>query len=435
MSYFDRLSGKDGRYSVYDIYRLNPNNESDWNAIKAEYDATPISQIIIDGNLFNNYGAFSFAWEKTYVKQPERSANGTIDNLNSYATFVTPHIVIDFSILSIDDFREIVRLDLEKNEFVVEFYDPIFHKVISRKMYFGTLEIAKIHTMQRHRFNEDKWEEFTQIMGVQDYTIELIGTNASLDLVSVIYHLNPPADTGVADRQLGEDDVYIGQDIIVGTSATEFVNETFEGRYKFTKWNVSSADPTVSKDKGNYINGNVYTIQDNLVLYAQWERTTTHTLFFNYGVSNPVIENNRMVMSKLVTEGEPIGELPSPQMPEVVIDGIQYTPYSNGHWYKTPVIPEGQEDSWIGRLDDYWTNHDDTIYWLYKVALYPIKYYLEGELIKTHYVAYNNVLPSFEVYKEGKKFDGWYTDQDYKTKVSGKMPPKDLELWGKWVDK
>ena len=426
MSYFDRLSGKDGRYSVYDMYRLDPNNENDWNAIKFFYDATPISSIKIDTNEFNNYGAFSFAWEKTYVKQPERSANGTIDNLNSYATFVTPHIVIDFSILSIDDFREIVRLDLEKNEFVVEFYDPIFHKVTSCKMYFGTLEIAKIHTMQRHRFNEDKWEEFTQIMGVQDYTIELIGTNASLDLVSVTYHLNPPADAGKGDATTGEPDVYKGQDIIIGASATGFVNETFGGSYKFTKWNVSSADPTVSKD--------------NLVLYAQWERTTTHTLFFNYGVSNPVIENNRMVMSKLVTKDKPIGELPSPQMPEVVIDGIQYTPYSNGHWYKTPVIPEGQEDIWISSLDDYWTNHDDTIYWLYKVALYPIKYYLkndylENELIKTHYVAYNNVLPSFEVYKEGKKFDGWYTDKDYKTKVSGKMPPYKLDLYGRWVDK
>ena len=432
MSYFDRLSGKDGRYSVYDIYRLNPNNESDWNAIKAEYDATPISQIIIDGNLFNNYGAFSFAWEKTYVKQPERSANGTIDNLNSYATFVTPHIVIDFSILSIDDFREIVRLDLEKNEFVVEFYDPIFHKVISRKMYFGTLAIAKIHTMQRYRFNEDKWEEFTQIMGVQDYTIELIGTNASLDLVSVIYHLNPPADTGKEDETIGEDDVYIGQDIIIGTSATEFVNENFEGRYKFTKWNVSSADPTVNKDKGNYINGNVYTIQDNLVLYAQWEATTDHTLSFVYGVAEPVLDaNGKPIMNKLVREGEMIGDLPSPALPVVTIDGVNYTPYTSGGWYSTTIK---STTSLIRSTTRYRKQHDSVAYRLYDTEKYAIAYYMDGQVFLTnHSVEYNSPLPEFTPYKQGKTFDGWYKDANYESKISGNMPPYNITLYGRWV--
>ena len=60
-----------------------------------------IHTVDINGNIFTDYSAFSFLWEKTYVKSPVRSGNGTIGNLNSYATFLTPHLKIDFSLMSI----------------------------------------------------------------------------------------------------------------------------------------------------------------------------------------------------------------------------------------------------------------------------------------------------------------------------------------------
>ena len=434
MDYLDKYRGQGGRRSVYDMLCLDPNNDNDWNTINNLYNATKIAKIKIDGNEFTNYGAFSFAWEKTYVKQPERSANGTIDNLNSYATFRTPHIVIDFSILSIDDFREIVRLDLEKNEFVVEFYDPIYHKDEKRKMYFATLALAKIYTMQRYRFDNEKWEEFTQIMGVQDYTIELIGTNASLDKISVVYHLNPPYDTGKPDDTLGENDIYRGEDIIIGSSAQEFVNETFEGRYKFTKWNISSGDPTVKKPQGNYINGNVYTINDDLVLYAQWEAVTDHTLSFVYGVAEPVLDaNGKPIMNKLVREGAMIGDLPSPDTPIVTIDGVNYTPYTNGGWYSTPIK---STTSLIRSSTLYGKKHDSVAYRLYDTQKYAIAYYIDGKFNSTnHSVEYNSPLPDFTPFDPRKTFDGWYTDENYENKASGNMPPKSITLYGRWVDR
>ena len=55
-----------------------------------EYNATEIAHIKIDGNTFKNYGQYQFIWEKTFVKSPERSSHGSIGNLNSYATFLTP---------------------------------------------------------------------------------------------------------------------------------------------------------------------------------------------------------------------------------------------------------------------------------------------------------------------------------------------------------
>ena len=193
MSYLDKYKGQDGRRSVYDILSLDPNNQAQWeNVIKPNYVATDMDKVVIGGNTFTNYGDFQFAWEKSYVKSPERSANGSIGNLNSYATFVTPHLIINFGIMSIDDYRRMMRLDLEANEFVVECYDPIYNNKFKGKMYFGTPQMAKLLKLAEIRFNGDAWEEFVELVGVQEYTVELIGTNADLDLVGVRYEVNAP---------------------------------------------------------------------------------------------------------------------------------------------------------------------------------------------------------------------------------------------------
>lgn len=254
---------------VVDILRLDPNIPTDWEIIKNEYSAIDIEKVIIDGDTFTNYGDFQFVWEKSYVKSPSRSNAGVIDNLNSYATFVTPHLILNFSIMSIDDYRAIMRKDLERNEFVVECYDPIYNKRISVKMYFATPQMAKLYTIAKKRLNGSEWEDFIELVGVHGYTVELIGTNTDLDKVSVIYHLNPPADTGYADQTVGEDDVYKGQDIVVGTSASEITKQKFNDKYVFTKWNLKPN----GGDKGNYINDYEYTINHDLVLYAQWQKT------------------------------------------------------------------------------------------------------------------------------------------------------------------
>ena len=283
MNYIDKYKGQYGRNSVYDILALNPNLPTDWEVIKTDYKAFDIDKVVIDGDTFTNYGDFQFVWEKSYVKSPTRSNSGAIDNLNSYATFVTPHLIINFSIMSIDDYRAIMRKDLEKNEFIVECYDPIYNERITVKMYFATQQMAKLYTIASRRFDGEAWEEFVEIVGVQGYTVELIGTNSDLDLLSVIYHLNPPADTGVADYTVGELDVYKGQEIVIGGSADSITSQTFNGAYKFTKWNIS---PTAS-EQGNYIDGYAYTINTNLVLYAQWQSMSEYTLSFNYGLADP----------------------------------------------------------------------------------------------------------------------------------------------------
>ena len=75
-------------------------------------------------------------------------------------TFIVPHLVIDFSIMSIDDYRKLMILHYDSNEHTVECYDPIYNRVITEKMYFGTEEMAKLHTIAQKRFLNGVWEEY-----------------------------------------------------------------------------------------------------------------------------------------------------------------------------------------------------------------------------------------------------------------------------------
>lgn len=449
MSYLDKYKGQYGRNSVYDILALDPNKSADWKIIDTKYRAVDIDKVIIDGDTFTNYGDFQFVWEKSYVKSPSRSNAGVIDNLNSYATFVTPHLILNFSIMSIDDYRAIMRKDLERNEFIVECYDPIYNKRISVKMYFATPQMAKLYTIAKTRLNGEAWEDFVEIVGVHGYTVELIGTNADLEKVSVIYHLNPPSDTGYADQTIADDDIYSGQDVIIGQVATSFTSETFGGKYKFTKWNVDGTNPTTSKEQGNYINGQAYTInvgdeiEDNksaLVLYALWEATTDHTLNFNYGLADPSIDESTYTYetSRKVVQGKSIGTLPTIPTPTVIakdINGYErtYTPYYSGAWYKTPVRTNNSVAVKDG--DIYWLNRDATIYLLYYVTQYTFALYINGDLYQINSAEYNTPMNLPTPVRSGYKFDGWYYTSDFQngTKVSGLMPPYNLTLYARWV--
>ena len=450
MDYLNKFRGQYGRRSVYDIMRLNPNTPADWEIINNEYKAVDIEKVVIDGDTFTNYGDFQFVWEKSYVKSPARSNSGAIENLNSYATFVTPHLIINFSIMSIDDYRAIMRKDLEKNEFIVECYDPIYNERISVKMYFGTQEMAKLYTIARCRFDGESWEEFVELVGVQGYTVELIGTNNDLDLISVVYHLNHPADTGVADQTIADNDIYSGQDVIIGGVASSFTSETFSGKYKFSKWNIDGTNPTSPKEQGNYINGQAYTInvgdeieegKSAFVLYALWDAITDHTLNFSYGLADPEINESAYTYetSRTVVQGRSIGTLPVAQTPVVKAKDLngeenEYTPYYNGKWYKTPIKAENSVAVADGDL--YWLNRDSTIYLLYDVIKYSLNLYLDGKLYQTNSVEYNISMNLPILVKSGYTFDGWYKTADFQkgTKVSGLMPPYDLTLYARWVD-
>ena len=440
-SYKDKYIGID-RPSVYDILQWVGTTEYREGAIK-EYEAVDIEEVKIGGNRFRNYGAYSFIWEKTFVKSPERSGNGSISNLNSYATFLTPHLILDFSIMSIEDYRKIMLLHYGANEFTVECYDPIYNRKIKVKMYFGTEEMAKLFTIAQNRLLPDgQWEEWVDLVGVTEYKVELIGTNNDLDLVSVKYEystlnadgtlLYPTFPNGSVATPEYEEDIYIGEEIVVGSNST-FPDTPPSTTLKFKHW--------VDDNGKTYTNGVVVTVNAPLTLYAVWEATTSFTLSFNYGLSDVATETDSStgvmteILNREVQQGQSIGTLP-PLTAEPFVTGtdkVKYYPYTNGGWYKHPVK---QADTQVFNNDLYWQNRDSIIYALYDKKPFTVSYVTNSPNtdIPTQTLYYGDQVYLPTLARDGYTFQGWYIDSAYNTAFSGTMPPYPITLYARWVE-
>lgn len=416
--------------SIESIYR-KPLNEryQDYDVMS---EGKEIHKVVIDGNEFSGYKAFSFIWEKTYVKEPTRSSNGTIGNLNSYATFTTPHLKIDFSMISIDDYRRLYKLILQKSEFNVTCYDIVNDKKTTNKMYFAPDQFPILYTVARQLASG---KDIIELTGVRDYTIELIGTNNELDLVSVVYLPNYPDGQYPPTTSEGEADVRVGDEIIVGASST-YPNEPPNG-YVFVDW--------ISSDGLHYTNGDEITITDTmkngLTLTAQWQATNKRTLSFDYGLSAIMTETDSetnetvQVTERNVQQGVSIGALPTiTAYPEVVIDGKKYYPYTNGGWYRGVT----REYTQVFDNDLYWSNYNTTIHCLYEKVQYTITFYDSvggGSNIPTARYGYqDNVILPYLGGANGKTFLGWYTDSAFTNQFASNspMPPYNVELYAKW---
>lgn len=414
------------RKSILEIYGYGANGLTAEQR-KSQYKAEGIEYFELDGDRYENYGQFSFTWEKSYVKPPSRGTGFVISNLNSHATGVVGHAYIDFSLMSIDDYRSIMKKDLEKNEFLLSCYDPIYNKRISINVYLATPERAKLKTIaNKKRKNDGSFEEWVELVGVEEYTVELIGTNTEINKVSVTYRLNPP--TGIGDQTQGEENVGKGTQIIIGGAST-FPDRQFEG-YVFAGWSIY---PKKDPRSGNYIDGTAHTINDDLVLYAQWESTEDRTLTFNYGLSEPMYENGQPVYSRTVQKDQSIRTLPTfDEHPQVTYDGKTYggnnSPYSNGGWYKANSKSSDKVESGF----NYWQNTNSMIYLLYDVEKYTLKLNanMEGISFADQTIEYGGALNLPNLVVNGYEFLGWYLGDKQFSDVT--MPPIDLDLIAKW---
>lgn len=406
---------------MQDVYK-KPLSEryADYDVYGAEKE---IHKVIIDGNVFSGYKAFTFIWEKTFVKEPTRSSNGTIGNLNSYATFITPHLKINFAMISIDDYRRLYRLILQKNEFTVTCYDIISDSKITKKMYFAPDQLPTLYTVARKLASGEKFIELT---GVKDYTVELIGTNNELDLVSITYLPNYPEGQTPPSANEGEKDVYIGEEVVIGKNST-YPNKAPNG-YTFLHWQDQYG--TV------YSNGAIIAIERELVLTAIWQHTSTRVLSFDYGVSQVVYNSNgEAILTKEVTQNKAVGELPSPVIPQVTVNGKEYSAYRNGEWWRTTV--KTNDEFKVFSSTQYWSNRNDTIHWLVDKIPYTITFVtnMDGYSVPTATYGYQDTVTLPNLGKAGKTFIGWFTDDKFTNQFrsGSSMPPYDITLYAKWV--
>lgn len=233
---------------------------------KEAYEA-PIDYITIDGTKFTNYGAFTFMWEKSYVDDEslKRANDGSIPQINDASFFITSHLKIDFSLLSIDDYRKLLELEYEQNEHLVVVYDVLRgQKWITQYMYIATLEMPKLWTIVENRQKgEENWEHWLSVCGVKDYTIELIGTNNPCNLPATyrlyMYWKNVQLyqDTYTTFTYRSFKELYKKVECLINSGSDDLLSTYFptnNGNISYSLYNFSTNDDVNYIAKIKYIN-------------------------------------------------------------------------------------------------------------------------------------------------------------------------------------
>ena len=115
------------------------------------------------------YAEYSYLEEKSYKEQPIRTDDGSIQEIEEYATFLTPRLVIKYNMMNIDDYRSLMKMLKRRNAFFVKCYDVVEDKIVKNEMYVAPPSMPKIY------------QQYLVALGIQEYSIEFIGTNVTTD--------------------------------------------------------------------------------------------------------------------------------------------------------------------------------------------------------------------------------------------------------------
>lgn len=141
--------------------------------LRQAYLQSKIDRIEISANgkkvELTGYAEYSYLEEKSYTTQPVRTNDGKINEIEEYETFLTPRLVIRYNMMGIDDYRETMKLLKTSNGFIVRCYDPVENKRVVNEMYVAPTSMPKIY------------QQYLITLGIQDFSIELIGTNRTTD--------------------------------------------------------------------------------------------------------------------------------------------------------------------------------------------------------------------------------------------------------------
>ena len=414
--------------TVAGILALKPQDRQE------QFKAVGIDKVVIDLEPFTDYKAFSFIREKSYLTSPTRSADGTIDNLNSYASFTTPHLKIDFSLLSIGSYRRLMNLIYSKNEFVVKCYDIVRGEVVTEKMYFATEEMPKLWTIARLL----NGERSVALLGVQDYTVEMVGTNADIDLVEVLYF--DENNNLIAEATQS---VYKGTEAIIGYNYIPQSPFRFDGIW-------------ITKDGGKISNDTELVVTETIKLKADVKNEKVFTLSFNYGKGIEPIESTtaQAVTSVDITQGQTIATAIS-KADITTTDGvfafpangtglanIEYkvgeetkivsgdTAYSFKDWYWDS---EGKGSAVTGNTSfNYSTNR--TIFQVYEKKPFTVTFVTNKDQIKidTQTLGFGDSIIAPKLALKGWNFVGWFLNEEFTIAKPKTMIPENITLYAKW---
>jgi uncharacterized repeat protein (TIGR02543 family) len=299
-------------------------------------------------------------------------------------------------------------------------------------MYFATESMPKLLTITR--MLSGATDPIIELLGVQDYTVEMIGTNTQLGKKTITYHPNLPSDVSAGGNiQPITIDVVKGQEIIIGEGAEDIYNAEYVDKNgepsTFFCW-------TTVKDEfysTQYRNGDTMFIYDSVDLYALWLESNLYTLSYNYGLGEPKLdEHGNPIYTKQIRYGEAFGELYQSPLPTVKFEGITYSPYERKGWYYTPTIVETSTQ--ITSNTKYELNANYTIYQIFEPLYYTLTFVSNGgNSFEPLTSKYGSVISVGTPQRDGYKFLGWYYDDVTFAKPLGKtMPPVSKTVYAKW---
>lgn len=139
--------------------------------LRAAYENSQIDRITISDGAseieVTGYAEYSYLEEKSYKTQPVRTMDGVIHDIDEYATFLTPRLVIKYSMMNINDYRALMTmLNGRKNGFTVTCYDVVSNSRVTNQMYVAPPSMPVIY------------QQYLIALGIKEYVIELIGTGA-----------------------------------------------------------------------------------------------------------------------------------------------------------------------------------------------------------------------------------------------------------------
>ena len=112
------------------------------------------------------YAEYSYLDEKSYKVQPVRTQDGAIEDIDEYATFHTPRLIVNYNMMGIDDYRSFMKMIKGRNGFAVQCYDPVEDEIVTNEMYVATPSMPIIY------------QQYLAALGIKEYNIEMIGTNS-----------------------------------------------------------------------------------------------------------------------------------------------------------------------------------------------------------------------------------------------------------------
>ena len=403
------------------------------------------ARIWIDGYEIGGYLTYTALDAKSYLEEPTRSLTGVIENLNAYPTFLTPQVTIEFKYMKLETYRLIIKLIQSRNEHIVQYYDIVQDKMVKKKMYFKPEELPTI------------FQRRLEILAITDYKVELVGTNAELDLLSIIYHFNSP-ESGISGADYGDPEEYVnGDEFIAGNGADAIKNNSAisNAGYVFNEWNTSPDGGGV-----HYTDGYAYIINENstdsgvLHLYAIWTDSNQYTLSYNYGLGETKTnEDGSSLNSKKIALNEVYGALPTTNAQAITYNGEEYygadSPYYEPKWYMNPVVTP--TSTVITESTPYTVQGNSTIYQLFKTKTYKIHFDLNAGGATTNPSSYNDISAEYGamIYapqaptRTGYTFKGWYRESDagdndtafsFTTMPPTKNANATTTLYARWVE-